>query len=1271
MNRWKKLQALLLSIILVISMVPFVSVYAEDVIPAEAAEAVEAEDAETAIEAEAADASDEGTETAVDAESAPDEAETAGEEAADAEPDAADTADETPEAAEEEANTESGEEEIRVEAETYAAAGDGKSVLAFTSDIHNSSGNVSANRLGTWLDAMKNRYGHIDALASGGDMGNAGASSSAYWDLTQADMDQVSARNITGIYTTGNHEYSPGNYSSSSSSATQKVIKKNTVAAEGNNYRIYCLGSDSSNQSYSEAQITALTSYLSSVDNSKPIFIITHFPLHSSGGSYYGGRTTTNASAMIEALNAAATNGTTDTSDDKKIVFLWGHNHTLSDSFYDDIYAPGSSISYGSGSSTLSFYYGAAGCMSDSEYSGGAGVGSAYVKGKGLIVTVDDATDALDFHYYDANSNDVTQQIYYADGPVDPGTDEPDEPSVPDDPTAGKTYVLTDKLEAGKNYLIANTSSGSGYILSSENGSGSGSLKGYSITAADGKVTISADVEAKTLFTASGNSDDTVFLMNGGAYLYADSSGTLRMTSSVSSDKYWHYKAFDGTTDKHLLWFYNGTSGEYGYTATDKYKYYLNIDQNGNFTKGTAENSTVLASVDTPKIYLFVESDGSTPVDPVEPGETTTYRLATSLEAGKEYLIANGNSGSVYLVSTESNGARTLKGIAATVTDSKITITSDVAAKTVFTCDLENSSDADSTRLKNGSQHLYTDNSSGLRMFTLTSEQNGKHWHYKADGKNLLWFFNDSKGSDGYTDTSSTYKYYLVCNNGNYTDNHVSTTSLANTTTPAIYLFVKDDGSTPVTPDPVSVTGVTLDKTTLSLTEGDTETLTATVAPADADNQTVTWSSSNPAAATVANGVVTAVAGGTATITATTVDGGFTASCEVTVAAAPVTPASFTVAPITGTYTYTGSAVTPAVTVQDGDKMLVLNTDYTVAYVNNINAGTASVTVTGKGDYADAEPVTVTFTIGKGTQAAPSVNHTDETVKGKKDGTITGVTSAMEYSTDGVAYAGIVGESLVNLQPGTYYVRMAETNNLNASEAAAVVITASTVQLTVSFQTNGGSAVAAQKLDYNGVPTRPESPTKEGYTFTDWYGDAAFETAFDFTAGITADTTVYAKWTEIIPLTVTVSGTVTSFSNNDAVNPVTLTLTRSGASEPAYTAIVTGNSAAYSIAGVTAGTYTLTVSKLYHAVRTYTVTVSDTDVTQDVEIRLMGDMNGDGKVTTIDFGIVNAAVKKQETGSKDAYWIACADITGDGNVSTGDAGQINAHARLAHDLWPR
>ena len=83
--------------------------------------------------------------------------------------------------------------------------------------------------------------------------------------------------------------------------------------------------------------------------------------------------------------------------------------------------------------------------------------------------------------------------------------------------------------------------------------------------------------------------------------------------------------------------------------------------------------------------------------------------------------------------------------------------------------------------------------------------------------------------------------------------------------------------------DYVPVESVSLDKTSLGLTEGEPAQLTATVEPEDASNKNVTWESSNTNVATVNNGEVTAVSAGTATITVTTVDGGKTDTCTVTV----------------------------------------------------------------------------------------------------------------------------------------------------------------------------------------------------------------------------------------------------------------------------------------------------------------------------------------------------------------------------------------------------
>ena len=82
---------------------------------------------------------------------------------------------------------------------------------------------------------------------------------------------------------------------------------------------------------------------------------------------------------------------------------------------------------------------------------------------------------------------------------------------------------------------------------------------------------------------------------------------------------------------------------------------------------------------------------------------------------------------------------------------------------------------------------------------------------------------------------------------------------------------------------PIAVEGLELNLTTISMKVGESKTLTVTITPADAENQTVKWSSTNKAVASVEDGEITAHKAGETTISVTSEDGGFRASCTVTV----------------------------------------------------------------------------------------------------------------------------------------------------------------------------------------------------------------------------------------------------------------------------------------------------------------------------------------------------------------------------------------------------
>jgi len=168
-----------------------------------------------------------------------------------------------------------------------------------------------------------------------------------------------------------------------------------------------------------------------------------------------------------------------------------------------------------------------------------------------------------------------------------------------------------------------------------------------------------------------------------------------------------------------------------------------------------------------------------------------------------------------------------------------------------------------------------------------------------------------------------------------------------------------------------AVTGVSLDKTTLSVEVGKTSQLMATVAPTDADDKTVTWSSSDATVASVsATGLVTGVkvSATAVTITVTTKDGAKTAKCAVTVTAAPVTTVAVTGVSLDKTTlsVVVGKTSQLMATVAPTDA-----SDKTVTWKSS-DATIASVSATGlvTGVKVSATAVTITVTTKDGAKTA-------------------------------------------------------------------------------------------------------------------------------------------------------------------------------------------------------------------------------------------------------------------------------------------------------------
>lgn len=139
------------------------------------------------------------------------------------------------------------------------------------------------------------------------------------------------------------------------------------------------------------------------------------------------------------------------------------------------------------------------------------------------------------------------------------------------------------------------------------------------------------------------------------------------------------------------------------------------------------------------------------------------------------------------------------------------------------------------------------------------------------------------------------------------------------------------------------------------------------------------------------------------------------------------------------TFVYDGTGKEPTVTVMYDGMTLTEGTDFTVAYVDNIEVGDTAAAIIRGSHFLDS--VTKYFSITKAHRGAPTgLTAVAETLDGKNDGKIRGVNAEMEYSIDGTTYTAITENELTGLADGTYLVRYRETRNYYVSPATQVVV---------------------------------------------------------------------------------------------------------------------------------------------------------------------------------------------------------------------------------------
>ena len=261
----------------------------------------------------------------------------------------------------------------------------------------------------------------------------------------------------------------------------------------------------------------------------------------------------------------------------------------------------------------------------------------------------------------------------------------------------------------------------------------------------------------------------------------------------------------------------------------------------------------------------MVDTEGST--GGIINGFPDSFQIGADGESGG--IVFNGKSGTVY-------GNVTLQENLEIGTDETLTIGKDASLTVPDGKTLTNNgtvtTEEGGTLTGNITNAPPKINTEGLSEGTVNTEYNQT---LVASGDATItwsssdlpeWLTLDSDGTISGTPTAAgTYSFTVTATNDYGSDSKEFT------------LTIDQQGT-------IHVTSVSLDKTSLELTEGETARLTATVLPETATNRNVTWSSNAPGVATVdSSGKVTAVAPGTATITVTTQDGNHTAACTVTV----------------------------------------------------------------------------------------------------------------------------------------------------------------------------------------------------------------------------------------------------------------------------------------------------------------------------------------------------------------------------------------------------
>lgn len=446
---------------------------------------------------------------------------------------------------------------------------------------------------------------------------------------------------------------------------------------------------------------------------------------------------------------------------------------------------------------------------------------------------------------------------------------------------AGTYNLVTDAstLTAGDIIIIAGTNEGTTKAISTnQNNNNRASVE---VTLSSNSITLAADNTVQGITLEAGTTTGTFSFNTGDGYLYAASSSSnyLRTEAVKSANSSWNITISNGSatinaqgSNTHSLMRYNHSNNPpifacYATSSTTGVLVNIYKKAPSGFTVDFDVNTAGYGTV-SPSAQLTGVASGTAITIGIGANANKVTVNGTTVTATPHAQDANYN----YAFSSWS------------VTDNLTTVTKNITITANFTrtervfgnyrtlcaCSAPTSPSISGTDAYTvGDNISLTASATGTNGSTTYTWYKGADWATASASPSIGSAATFTKNSCVSGDAGT---YWCNISNGSGCDVQVSKTIT-------------------VSAAAVPVTGVTLDENAISIAEhGGTQTLTATVAPNDASNKSVTWTTSDAEVATVVNGVVTGVVAGSATITVTTADGGYTATCTVT-----VTPVRYTV----------------------------------------------------------------------------------------------------------------------------------------------------------------------------------------------------------------------------------------------------------------------------------------------------------------------------------------------------------------------------------------